>query len=241
MDAPAVNSTAAASTIAAYLQTFDASWRSDTPAASVRFVVLDSETTGLDLRRDRVVTIGAVAVNDAQIDLSDVFDALLTIDHNQSSVTVHGVTRDEARGGAGEQEALLEFLGYLRDGVIVGHHIGFDIDMLDAACERHFGITLRNRYIDTMDLTLELDALMPNAADPAQQGYSLDALCARFGVLPRDRHTAAGDAFMTALVFLKLLSVARKAGRCSLGDLFVRGPRLQVDTPASTPAQLPPD
>jgi len=230
MDAPALNSPAAASTIAAYLQTFDVSWRGDIPAASVRFVVLDSETTGLDLRRDRVITIGAVAVNDGQIDLSDVFDALLTIDHNQSSVTVHGVTRDEARGGAGEQDALLDFLGYVRDGVIVGHHIGFDIDMLNAACERHFGITLRNRYIDTMDLTLELDALLPPSVDRQQDGYSLDALCARFGVLPRDRHTAAGDAFITALVFLKLLSLARKVDRSTLAGLFVRGPK--ADAPS---------
>lgn len=238
MDAPALN---AAAVIDAYRRAFGTPRDDSDPATSVRFVVLDCETTGLDLRRDRVITIGAVAVNQGQIDLSDVFDALLKIEHNQSSVTVHGITRDEAQGGANEPEALLEFLAYLGDGIIVGHHIGFDIDMLDAACERHFGIVLRNRYIDTMDLTLELDALMPNAADSAQQGYTLDALCDRFGVLPHDRHTAAGDAFITALVFLKLLSVARKAGRCRLGELFVRGPKAPVDTPARPPAQRPPD
>ncbi len=228
MDAPALKLPAASSAIAAYVQTFAASWDDSTPAAAVRFVVLDSETTGLDLRRDRVITIGAVAVNGGQIDLSDVFDALLTIEHNQSSVTVHGITRDEARGGASEPEALLAFLAYLGDGVIVGHHIGFDIDMLDAACDRHFGIQLRNRYIDTMELTLELDALLPPSAERPPDGCSLDALCARFGVLPHDRHTAAGDAFITALVFLKLLSLARKAGRSTLGQLFVRGPKAEA-------------
>lgn len=231
MDAPALNSAEVASAIAAYLHAFNASCGVDTPASSVRFVVLDTETTGLDLRRDRVITIGAVAVNEGQIDLSDVFDALLKIEHNQSSVTVHGITRDEAQSGANEPEALLAFLAYLGDGVIVGHHIGFDIDMLDAACERHFNIRLCNRCIDTMELTLGLDALADASADPAQQGYSLDALCARFGVLPHDRHTAAGDAFMTALVFLRLLSLARKAGRSTLAELFVRGPRAQADRP----------
>lgn len=237
MDAPALNS---AGVIDVYRRAFGTPRDDSARATSVRFVVLDCETTGLDLRRDRIITIGAVAVNEGQIDLSDVFDALLKIEHNQSSVTVHGITRDEAQSGANEPEALLEFLAYLGDGIIVGHHIGFDIDMLDAACERHFGLALRNRYIDTMDLTLELDALMSKADAPAQQDYSLDALCARFGVLPHDRHTAAGDAFITALVFLKLLSVARKAGRCRLDELFVRGPKSQVDTAASTPAQLPP-
>lgn len=233
MDAPALNPAEVASTIAGYLRAFGASCDDHAPAGSVRFVVLDTETTGLDLRRDRVITIGAIAVNEGQIDLSDVFDALLQIDYNQSSVTVHGITRDEAQSGATEPEALLAFLSYLGDGVIVGHHIGFDIDMLDAACARHFNITLRNRYIDTMDLTLELDALMPPSAEPRQDGYSLDALCARFGVLPRDRHTAAGDAFITALVFLKLLSLARKAGRTRLAELFVHPPKAaSTDRPA---------
>ena len=48
------------------------------------------------------------------------------------------------------------FLDYLRDGVIVGHHIGHDIEALNCACERHFQIKLNNRSLDTMDLTLHL-------------------------------------------------------------------------------------
>lgn len=205
--------------VRAYLEAFDSSSPDHAPADQVRFVVLDTETTGLDLRRDRIITIGAVAVTRAQIELSDVFEALLRIEYNQSSVTVHGITRDEARAGMDEPQALLDFLDYLGDGVIVGHHIGFDIDMLNAACERHFGITLRNRCIDTMDLTLRLQELAPLEGEQPVQGHSLDALCVRFGVLPRDRHTAAGDAFMTALVFLKLLSWSRRCGLSTLMDL----------------------
>ncbi len=52
---------------------------------------------------------------------------------------MHGVTRDESRGGVEEPEALERFLDYLRDGVIVGHHIGHDIGTFDAAYERHWG------------------------------------------------------------------------------------------------------
>jgi DNA polymerase-3 subunit epsilon len=219
MDARTVSAFATEPQVRAYLEAFDSSSADHTPAEQVRFVVLDTETTGLDLRRDRIITIGAVAVNQGQIDLSDVYEALLRIEHNQSSVTVHGITRDEARAGMDEPQAILAFLSYLGDAVIVGHHIGFDIDMLNAACERHFGITLRNRCIDTMDLTLRLQELAPLDDDQPVQGHSLDALCVRFGVLPRDRHTAAGDAFMTALVFLKLLSWSRRCGRSSLIDL----------------------
>lgn len=211
--------------VRAYLHAFDATWSDQTPVAQVRFVVLDTEATGLDTKRDRIITIGAVAVRADEIDLADAFEAMLKIAHNQSAVTVHGITRDEAQDGMDEREALAAFLGYLGDGVIVGHHIGFDIEMLNQACQRHFQVDLRNRRLDTMDLTLHLQDSGAFDTDHAPRGFSLDALCALFGVEPRDRHTAGGDAFITALVFLRLLRLARKCGRHRLADLTVPYPR----------------
>src|SRR3954470_16427632 len=185
----------------------------------VRFVVLDSETTGLDPRRDRLITIGAVAVHDGEILLDDSFEVLLKVAYNNSSVTVHGITRDEAAGGMEEREALELFLPYLRDGVIVGHHIGHDIEALGCACERHFGFRLRNRSLDTMDLTLHLEDAGAFAGRQTEDDFSLDALCALFGISAHDRHTAGGDAFLTAQIFLRLLKSARKFGRTTVGSL----------------------
>jgi len=51
------------------------------------------------------------------------------------------------------------------------------------------------------------------------EGYSLDALCEMFGVVPRDRHTAGGDAFITAQIFIRLLRAAKAAGRDTLASL----------------------
>src|SRR6185436_11876109 len=101
------------------------------PASEVRFVVLDSETTGLDARKDRLITIGAVAVRGDEIVLEDSFETLIKVAYNTSSVTVHGITRDDARSGVEEPEALEHFLDYLADGVIVGHHIKHDVDTLN--------------------------------------------------------------------------------------------------------------
>ena len=202
-----------------HLAEFENTWTDETPAGQVRFVALDTETTGLDPRRDRLITIGAVAVRDGEILLEDSFEAMLKIAYNNSSVTVHGITRDEALGGMEEPEALALFLDYLRDGVIVGHHIGHDIQALNCACERHFNLTLRNRSLDTMDLTLRLNDENAFAGRPMAEGFSLDALCGMFGVAPHDRHTAGGDAFLTARVFLRLLRAARSVGRNTLGSL----------------------
>jgi DNA polymerase III subunit epsilon len=133
-------------------------------------------------------------------------------------VTVHGVTR-EGRDGLDEPEALERFFDYLRDGVIVGHHIGHDVATFNAGYERHFGFSLLNRSLDTRALTLHLER---DGAFPGREqirNFTLDSLCDLFGVIPHDRHTAPGDAFITAQVFLRLLRLAHRVGRTSLGQL----------------------
>lgn len=194
-------------------------WTDESPAGDVRFVVLDTETTGLDPRRDKIISIGALAVADDEIRLDDSFEVLLRVAYNNSSVTVHGITRDEAADGMEEPEAVQLFLHYLDDGVIVGHHIGHDIQALDVAAQKHFGRRVGNRWLDTMDLTLRLNDAGAFAGQTMAQGFSLDGLCDMFGIAMHDRHTAGGDALLTARVFLRLLRAARRVGWVTLGPL----------------------
>ena len=214
----------------AYATALAASPVDDVPATAVRFVVLDCETTGLDPQRDRIITMGAVVVRDGEIRLDEQFEALLQVTHNTSAVLVHGITAAEAaERGVEEADAMTAFLEFVGGGVIVGHHIGFDVDVINRACERALGVSLRNRWLDTMELTLHLEdagAFGPmeptSASAPPFRDFSLDALCRRFGVPPHDRHTAAGDAFITAQIFLKLLRLAQRHGRATLGAVAER-------------------
>ena len=206
--------------IETYKQAFAATWADETPVGQVRFVVLDSETTGFSPVLDRILTIGAVVVQDGEIRLDDSFDALLRVNGDVGPVDVHGVTPDRSERGYDEAEALERFLAYLRDGVIVGHHIGHDVSMLDAGLERMgTDVRLLNRALDTADLTLFLnqDGAFADVKLPGH--LSLDTLADLFGVIPHDRHTASGDAFITALVFLRLLKLATRHGRTSLGSI----------------------
>ncbi|HZI81723.1 MAG TPA: 3'-5' exonuclease [Vicinamibacterales bacterium] len=206
--------------IETYRQAFAATWSDDTPWSQVRFVVLDSETTGFSPVLDRILTIGAVAVQYDEIRLDDSFDALLKVTGDVGPVDVHGVTPDRSERGYDEAEALERFLGYLRDGVIVGHHIGHDVSMLDAGLERMgTDVRLLNRALDTADLTLLLNQDGAFAGRTLPGHLSLDTLADLFGVIPHDRHTASGDAFITALVFLRLLKLATRHGRTSLGSI----------------------
>ena len=208
-----------AQVIADYRRSFDHTWPDDAPPEEVRFVVLDCESTGLNPRRDRLVSIGAIAVREAQILLDDTFEALLRVRYNTAATLVHGITRAEARHGKGEREAMVEFLSYLGTGVIVGHHIDHDIAMLNAACRRQFDLELSNRRLDTLGLMLHLERDGAFAERPPLANTSLDALCQHFGIVPYDRHTAPGDAFLTAQIFLRLLRHASRHGRDTLTGL----------------------
>ena len=172
----------------------------------------------------KLITIGAVAVCGGEIVLSDAMEETIWTSYNSPSVTVHGITRDQTRDGVEEPQALEAFLKYLRDGVIVGHHIGHDITTIDRATGRHFGIKLQNRSLDTMDLTLSLKDGGAFSHKPAFDDFSLDGLCELFRIEPHDRHTAGGDAFITAQIFIRLIRLARKFGRGTLGSLMECSP-----------------
>jgi DNA polymerase III subunit epsilon len=217
--------------VARYLAASSLPAADDTPLAQVRFISLDCETTGTDPKRDRIITMGAIAVQNGEILLEDQFEALMHVSHNTSAVLVHGITAEEAAAeGVSEDEALQGFLDYLGSGVIVGHHIGFDVEVIRRACERQFGIAVNNRWIDTMEVTLHLEDAGVFEAESAAAGhtvapfrdFSLDGLCRQFHIEPHDRHTASGDAFITAQIFLKLLKLARREGRATLGALAER-------------------
>src|SRR5436190_993806 len=122
--------------IEAYKQAFAATWTDDSPVERVRFVVLDCETTGFSPVLDRILTIGAVVVHGGEIWLDDSFDAMVRVTGDVGPVAVHGVTPEQSLRGDDQDETLQRFLAYLRDGVIVGHHIGHDVSMLDAGLER---------------------------------------------------------------------------------------------------------
>ncbi len=205
-----------------YNASFGQTWKNETLVDQVRFVVLDTETTGLNPRKDSIVSIGAVTVLKNEILLNDRYEALIRIFHNSASVVVHGVTREKAQAvGVDEATALRSLLGYLQDAVIVGHHIEFDIEILSESVQRIFGIRLQNKWVDTMELmlNLEADGLFEKGlslSGEARNDFSLDSLCSRFHIELHDRHTAAGDAFITAQLFLKLLRLAGRAGRNTL-------------------------
>lgn len=173
-----------------------------------RFVVFDQETTGLDPEHDRIVSIGAVAVRGGEIVLEDVFEEVLRVSIATPAVLVHGILPEESRQGREMSEAVPDFLEYIGGDILVGHHVGFDRAILRVAAGR-VGRAVPNAVLDTMRIAL---ALQDAGALALEEGFELDMLCQHFGIVPHDRHTAPGDAFLTAQVFVRLQRLCDRHG-----------------------------
>ncbi len=202
-----------------FLEGFQGAAPAGAPISTVRFVVLDCELTGLDPHTAKIVSVGAVSIEDNEILLSDSFDQLVRIYFNTSAVTVHGVTREQSQSGRRVEDVMEDLLNYLGPAVIVGHHIAFDLAALNAVAQQFFAIQLPNQSMDTMRLALALERV--GVLEPQENSdFSLDGLLRRFSIEPHDRHTAAGDAFLTAQVFQRLTARAARHGVTTLGDLL---------------------
>lgn len=204
-----------------YLERFQLRLPKAAPVRQLRFVVLDTETTGLDLKNDRILTIAAVAVKDFGLRVDDRLEVIIAQAGYSpgESVSVHGITASQSSIGISEKEALLDVVDYLQDAILVGHHIQFDKSILDEALKRNFGVKLKNKTLDTATLEKRLKssvAYQQNVEPPA----SLDALCEKYRIEMGERHTAAGDAFITGLVFMKQLARLEARGVTTAGELL---------------------
>lgn len=184
-----------------------------------RFVCIDSESTGYDPDRDSLISLAGVGVTEGDICLWDEFSIVVPVAYNTSAVTVHGITREAAAEGTEESEAILQFLEWLADGVIVGHHIQHDLKLINNACQRHFAFPLKNVCVDTMESFLQIRQCGGFGGIDGSEHFSLDALCEIFNIVPHDRHTALGDAFLTAQILLRILKEAGKLSMWNLEDL----------------------
>lgn len=194
-----------------------------TPWADLRFVVFDTETTGLNAGQDRLLSIGAVAVQGGDIVLADSLELLVhnEAQHEEAAVAVHGIVPSELANGLAEPEALAAFLAYLRADVLVAHHIAFDAAMIEQGVRRLGvkGFRLHNPRLDTAHLAQKLEKPNQSAEYINHRDYTLDALTERYDIARADRHTAWGDAYITAILLLQLLRGMEDRRYLELGNL----------------------
>lgn len=182
----------------------------------IRFVALDTETTGFNFKNDRILSIGAVAIKSNKILVADSFEMYIHQEiFNKETVKIHGIRQHGLQQKVSEEEALIKFLAYLDDAVIVAHHTNFDLTMINCALERLQIGPLISKQLDTNYIYKKM-----NPSSKFNKIYSLDELCEIFHIKMHDRHTASGDALLTAQVFLKLLGKFKKNYALNLNELI---------------------
>lgn len=163
-----------------------------------RYVIFDIETTGLDWREDVILSIGAIGVTGNAIGIGDFFEVVLQQDKfSPQSVSIKGIIKESGELVV-EAEAMIRFLNFAKDAILVGHNINLDIEMLNQALKRLDLGRVKNPFMDTNVLYQKWKNL------PEDSQYSLEEVSDALKIRKNERHTASGNAYMTALIFLKL-------------------------------------
>ena len=184
-------------------------------AAKTDWLVVDTETSGLDPKRDRLLAIGACRLRGGAIDLGDSLEVSLRQDQPSAhaNVLIHGIGHDAQASGDDPQEALAAFLAFAGKSVVAGFHTLFDVHILQREMRERLGVRFRPIYVD---LALLLPALV---ARPGAFAGDLDTWLQHFGVRSFARHSAVGDALCTAELLLIALCQAQQRGLASVAEL----------------------
>lgn len=184
--------------------------------AKLRCVVVDVEATGLDPFSDRLISIGAVSVEDCTIRLSSSFEVVLCQPQvsSRANILIHGIDGTTQLAGLDPATALIRFLDYAQRAPLVGFHADFDRVLIDRAARAALG---RVPSLVWLDLAYLAPALLAGPGVAVPQG--LDEWAQRFGIENHARHNALADALATAQLLQVVLARAIAAGADTLADL----------------------
>lgn len=176
------------------------------PENMVRWAVLDLETTGFKIGKDRILSAAVTIIEDGQFQIKSLqsWYVYQNLKEVNEATKVHGILPCQTKEGIPEKQFLEQLIPLLTGTVIVGHHIKFDAAMLNAALERHFSVPLRNQLLDTAHFaSTEMEAFRKTGY-ANQRPPNMEEVCAQLNVPIAERHTAEGDVFTTAQIFLIL-------------------------------------
>ena len=184
----------------------------DRRLVDLSYTIFDTETTGLDpAGGDEIIQIGATRLVGGKLLKGESFDQLVDPRRNIPPITIpiHGITPDMVVGKPTIDKVLPAFHTYAQDTVLVAHNAAFDMRFLQLK-EASTGVKFEQPVLDTL--------LLSAVVHPNQDSHRLEAIAERFDVTVIGRHTALGDALVTAEVFQKLVPLLAELGIHTLGE-----------------------
>lgn len=192
-----------------------------TPLDRLPLVVLDCETTGLKVDSDRVLSVGAIRLTGTRRHRSHTLDLVVNpgMPIPPASTRIHGIDDEMVRNAPPFAAVHGQIVDFAAGCIYVGHNVGFDTAMLAAEARRaglHWDEPLQ---IDTL---LLVAALRPDLDD-----LNLESIAGWLGVTAMGRHTALGDALVTAEIWRRIVPLLAEAGVSTWGEAveFARRPK----------------
>lgn len=184
----------------------------DRRLADLAYTVFDTETTGLDPSQgDEILQIGAARIVNGKLLHHERFEQLVDPQRAipAASIPIHGIRSAMVAGQPTIGQVLPAFHAFAHDTVLVAHNAAFDMRFLQLK-EQQTGVVFDQPVLDTL--------LLSAVIHPRQESHRLEAVAERFNVPVTGRHTAMGDALMTAQIFLQLLPLLAEQGIHTLGQ-----------------------
>jgi DNA polymerase III subunit epsilon len=183
-----------------------------------RWVVVDVESSGLNPKRDRLISIAATAIHfDAQrrprISLTDTFEVVIKqppeiVDMiefeaiDKSNILIHGIGIGAQQRGMKAEVALSEFLQYVGDSPLIAFHSWFDEILINKAMRKVLGRSTHKHWLDLEHLAAVLHR--------ENHQLPLDVWMQRYAIECEQRHQAAADVLATAQLLMKLWPMLQK-------------------------------
>ena len=175
------------------------------------FVALDTETTGLNPKRDEILSIGAVIIKENRILVNRAFEAFLKPSGkiSEESIKIHHIRPCDLESAKSARDVILSLLDFIGNRPIVGYYIGFDHAILSRYTKEIIGIKLPNRQIELSQMYYRR-----YRKHSAYEFVDLhfDTIMKELNLPPLGKHDALNDAIMSAMIYLKLKELPEYKG-----------------------------
>jgi len=197
------------------------------PIDKVRYTVIDTELTGLDEKRDSIVSLAGIKMTGGRIDFEDIFNRLVNPGKEISaeSIVIHEITPSEVMKKPRIEEVLSDFIQFCGNDVIVGHCVSIDLSFINREAKRILGSAIGNAALDTSVIygwiRTKFSTRRPFPVSFADSG--LFDIAKFFEIPVSGAHNALMDAFTTAQIFQRFIPMLLEGGIKNIGDLLRMG------------------
>lgn len=172
-------------------------------APDKEYVSLDCETSGLNPKKDEILSIGAVKIKDNKVLMRETFNIYVKPSKkiDAESIKIHRIRPIDLENAIEPQKAIYDLLNFIGSRPIVGYYIKFDIAMISKYTKEYLGIKLPNETIEVSSMYYKT---RKKSSEYEFIDLKFDTILKNLDIPPLGKHDALNDAIMTSMMFLKL-------------------------------------